>query len=58
MLTHIENEASFVGGGFWAPNNEDLLRIRKEIELDASDLREIIADTTFKKCFELWKVKN
>jgi uncharacterized protein (TIGR02453 family) len=51
MYLHIENEASFVGGGFWAPNNEDLLRIRKEIELDASDLREIIADTTFKKMF-------
>jgi len=52
MYLHIENEASFVGGGFWEPNNEDLLRIRKELELDASDLREIIADTTFKKMFE------
>lgn len=51
MYLHIENEASFIGGGFWEPNNEDLLRIRKEIELDASDLREIIADTTFKKMF-------
>lgn len=51
MYLHIENEASFVGGGFWAPNNEDLLRIRKEIELDASDLREIISNTTFKKMF-------
>ena len=51
MYLHIENEASFVGGGFWEPNNEDLLRIRKELELDASDLREIIADATFKKMF-------
>jgi uncharacterized protein (TIGR02453 family) len=51
MYLHIENEASFVGGGFWAPNNEDLLRIRKELELDASDLREIIADATFKNMF-------
>ena len=51
MYLHIENEASFVGGGFWAPNNEDLLRIRKEIEQDASDLREIITDATFKKMF-------
>jgi len=51
MYLHIENEASFVGGGFWAPNNEDLLRIRKEIELDASDLREIISNTTFKNMF-------
>lgn len=51
MYLHIENEASFVGGGFWEPNNEDLLRFRKELELDASDLREIIADATFKKMF-------
>ena len=48
---HIENEGSFVGGGFWEPNTEDLLRIRKEIELDASELREIIAQDTFKKYF-------
>ena len=51
MYLHIENDASFVGGGFWEPNNEDLLRIRKELELDASDLREIITDETFKKFF-------
>ena len=51
MYLHIENEASFVGGGFWEPNNEDLLRFRKELELDASDLRKIIADATFKKMF-------
>ena len=51
MYLHIENEASFVGGGFWEPNNEDLLRIRKELELDAYDLREIIVDATFKKMF-------
>ena len=51
MYLHTENDASFVGGGFWEPNNEDLLRIRKELELDASDLREIIADETFKKFF-------
>ena len=51
MYLHIENNASFVGGGFWEPNNEDLLRIRKEIELDASDLREIISNETFKKFF-------
>ena len=51
MYLHIENDASFVGGGFWEPNNEDLLRIRKELELDASDLRAIIANPTFKKFF-------
>ena len=48
---HIENEASFIGGGFWEPNKEDLLRIRKEIALDASELREIISQSEFKKMF-------
>lgn len=51
MYLHIENNASFVGGGFWEPNNEDLFRIRKEIELDASDLKEIITDKTFVSYF-------
>jgi uncharacterized protein (TIGR02453 family) len=48
---HIEPGASFVGGGFWEPNKEDLFRIRKEIELDASELRQIINQSTFKKYF-------
>jgi uncharacterized protein (TIGR02453 family) len=33
---------SFLAGGFWEPNKEDLLRIRKEFEMDASEIREII----------------
>lgn len=48
---HIEPNNSFVGGGFWDPNKEDLNRIRKEMELDASEMREIIADKNFKKMF-------
>lgn len=51
MYLHIENDASFVGGGFWEPNNEDLLRIRKELELDATEFRSIISDANFKKMF-------
>jgi uncharacterized protein (TIGR02453 family) len=47
----IENEASFVGGGFWEPNKEDLLRIRKELELDAFELREILNQPSFIKYF-------
>ncbi|MCF6169105.1 DUF2461 domain-containing protein [Lutibacter sp.] len=38
---------SFLAGGFWAPNKEDLLRIRKEFEIDATEIREIMNDTTF-----------
>ena len=49
---HIEDGGSFVGGGFWEPNNEDLQRVRKELELDASELRAIINDATFKQFFK------
>lgn len=52
MYLHIEDGGSFVGGGFWEPNNEDLQRIRKELELDASELRAIINDDTFKQFFK------
>lgn len=48
---HIENNNSFVGGGFWEPNKEDLLRIRKELAIDASELREIIEQKDFIKNF-------
>jgi uncharacterized protein (TIGR02453 family) len=48
---HIEPGASFVGGGFWEPNAEDLNRIRKEFEMDDEEMRSIIADSTFKKFF-------
>ncbi|MCF6298132.1 MAG: DUF2461 domain-containing protein [Flavobacteriaceae bacterium] len=44
---HIEPNNSFIGGGFWGPNPKDLLRIRKEIVVDASELRKIIADKNF-----------
>lgn len=48
---NIEPGRSFVGGGFWDPNKEDLLRIRKEIEADDSELRDIIAAEQFQKYF-------
>lgn len=49
---HIQPDGqSFIGGGFWAPNKEDLLRIREEIATDASELREILADPTFISTF-------
>ncbi|WP_456460745.1 DUF2461 domain-containing protein [Lutibacter sp.] len=43
----ISSGESFLAGGFWAPNKEDLLRIRKEFEIDATEIREIMNDTTF-----------
>ena len=41
---HIKPGDSF-GVGFWDPNKEDLLRLRKEIEMDASELRTILNDS-------------
>jgi uncharacterized protein (TIGR02453 family) len=48
---HIEPHNSFVGGGFWSPNNEDLLRIRKEFEADITEINKITSDVTFIKYF-------
>lgn len=48
---HLEPGNSFVEGGFWQPNPEDLKRIRKEFELDDSEIREIMAAPDFKKYF-------
>jgi uncharacterized protein (TIGR02453 family) len=45
---HLEPNNSFLGVGFWGPSAADLFRIRKELEVDASELREIMADPTFK----------
>ncbi len=49
---HIQPDGgSFIGGGFWGPNKEDLLRIREDIASDASDLREIITSPEFVNTF-------
>ena len=45
----IKPGETFVATGFWDPNKEDLLRIRKELELDASEFRDVINNTAFKK---------
>ncbi|TXD48414.1 DUF2461 domain-containing protein [Polaribacter sp. IC073] len=42
---------SFLAGGFWEPNKEDLLRLRKEIELDASEIKDILKDKNYQKYF-------
>ena len=48
----ISPDESFLAGGFWAPNKEDLLRIRKEFEMDTSEIRAIIKNDTFVHNFE------
>ncbi len=46
---HIQpNNESFIATGFWEPNAKDLLRIRKEIEQDACELREAINEKQLK----------
>lgn len=42
---------SRMGGGFFGPEPADLLRIRKEFEMDASEIRAILSAPKFKKAF-------
>ena len=45
---HIQPQnESFIATGFWEPNAEDLLRIRKEFEMDDSEIREILSNKKF-----------
>ncbi len=47
----LEPGNSYMAGGFFDPNPADLLRIRKEFELDSSEIREILSDQNFEKAF-------
>ena len=42
---------SVLAGGFWQPEKEDIYRIRKEIELDATEMRKILNDKNYIKHF-------
>ncbi len=45
---HIQpNNESFIATGFWQPEKEDLLRIRKEFEMDDEEMRDIINNKDF-----------
>ena len=49
---HIQpNNESFIATGFWEPNKEDLLRMRKEFEMDDQEMRDILNNKSFK---QLW----
>ena len=46
---HLQpNNKSFIATGFWDPNKDDLLRIRREFEMDDEEIRTITSDKTFK----------
>lgn len=46
---HIQPEGSFIATGFWNPEKKDLLRIRKEWEVDATEVRKIMENYDFQK---------
>src|SRR5688572_21811282 len=48
---HIEPGNSFIAGGFWGPNAQDLKRIRDEIAFDAAPLRKILTSRSFVATF-------
>jgi uncharacterized protein (TIGR02453 family) len=48
---HLEPGNSYLAGGFWAPNPQDLKRIRDEIAFDAAPLRKILKSKTFINTF-------
>ncbi len=47
----IKPGETMLGGGFWQPEKDDLLRIRKEFELDDSEIRDILSEEKFVKYF-------
>lgn len=48
---HIQPGESFLGGGFWGPEKDDLLLVRKHIAADDSYLRKVLESANFKKHF-------
>jgi uncharacterized protein (TIGR02453 family) len=49
---HIEKGASFIAGGLYAPEAEDLKKMRKEIAYFYEDLEEILNEEHFKTAFQ------
>lgn len=48
---HYEKGNSFIAGGIWCPESEDLKKIRKEIAFFHEDLENVLEDKIFKKEF-------
>jgi uncharacterized protein (TIGR02453 family) len=49
---HIEPGHSFVAGGFFGPNPEDLKRIRQDIDVNYDEWRKVLSAKQFVKTFE------
>lgn len=54
----IEPGNSFVSCGFFKPNPADLLRIRKEFEMDDTEIRMILNQPKFKEAFSGFDTSN
>lgn len=48
---HFEPGNTFIEGGFWQPNKDDLKLIRDELAHNAKPLRSILDEPNFKKAF-------
>ncbi|HWB24810.1 MAG TPA: DUF2461 domain-containing protein [Chitinophagaceae bacterium] len=48
---HIEPGNSYVGGGFWGPNTDDLKRIRQDIDYNYPDWEKLLSDKSLIKTF-------
>lgn len=48
---HIEKGASFIAGGLYSPEADELKKIRKEIAFFHEDLEEILSNKNFKKIY-------
>ena len=48
---HLEPNNCFIAGGLWKIEKDDLLRIRREFEIDASEFRDIIGNS---RLVEVW----
>jgi uncharacterized protein (TIGR02453 family) len=48
---HCEPGNSFVGGGLWMPETENLKKLRQEIDYNWEDFRSVIGNRKFKKVY-------
>jgi len=48
---HVQPGGSFLAGGFWQPNAQDLAHIRKQLAQDHEGLQQVVNDAEFKDYF-------
>lgn len=48
---HIEPGNTFIAGGFWGPNTDDMKRIREDMEVNYEEWNKLLADKTLIKTF-------